>query len=104
LRSGRLYSINQAGNHEQYYLNFLPPTRYFRALKFDNGVRGRSKLKEMAHKRGVTSKIPDVGSLQWLPKTRRENDNGKRRFADNRREKRGQSTNGKISEICNMLK
>lgn len=108
LRRRRLFSINQAGNYEQYYLNFLPPARYFRASTFNNGVRRRSKNKELAHKRvqirSVTSKIPDVGSLEWLLKSRKENDKGKRPLADNHREKRGQSTNGKISEIYKNAK
>ena len=105
-RSRRLFSINQAGNHEQYYLNSLPPTRYFRALTFNNGVTRRSNNKELAQKRvqkrSVTSKIPDVGSIEWFLKSRKENHKGKRRFADNHREKRGQSNNGKISKIAKI--
>ena len=107
MRSRRLFAINHAGNYEQYYLNIISPTRYFRALTFYNGVRRRSGNKELAHKkeqiRSVTSKIPDVGSIEWLLKSRKENDKGERRFANNHREKRGLTTNGKISEIYKYL-
>lgn len=103
LRSRRLFSINHAGNHEQHYLNHISPTRYFRASTFYNGVRRHSKNKELSHKRkqirSVTSKIPHVGCIKWLLKSRKENGKGKRRFAGNHREKRGENTNGKISEI-----
>lgn len=107
MRSRRLFSINQAGNHERYYLRFAPKTRYFRDSTFNNGVRRLSKNEELAHKRvhirSVTSKIPDVGSIEWLLKSRRENGKGQKRFADYDREKRGPPTNGKISEIYKYI-
>ena len=109
LKRRRLFSTNQAGNHEQYYFKLLPPTRYFTASTFNNEDRRRSKNKELAHKRvkirSVTSKIPNVGATEWLLKSRNEKHKEKRLFADNHREKRGQSTNGIItSEKYKMLK
>ena len=98
MRSRRLFSIDQAAN-------FLPQAKYFRDSTFNDGVRRLSKNKELVHKRilkrSVTSKIPENkdGSIEWLLKSRKQNGKRQRRFDDNHREKRGQTTNGKVSEI-----
>ena len=98
MRSRRLFSIDQAAN-------FLPQAKYFRDSTFNDGVRRLSKNKELVHKRilkrSVTSKIPENkdGSIEWLLKSRKQNGKRRRRFDDNHREKRGQTTNGKVSEI-----
>lgn len=98
MRSRRLFPINQAAN-------FLLQTKYFRHSTFNDGVRRLSKNKELGHKRilkrSVTSKIPENedGSIEWLLKSRKQNGKRQRRFADNHREKRGQTTNGNVSEI-----